>query len=256
MRRVSLLTVALVAGLSLAPHAQGDGGYRLVPNWPTLPAGMYFGLKDAPPPPATGSPDYRDAGLAFPDDFLFGSATASYQIEGAAQEDGRGPSIWDTFSHTPGKVIERRHGRRRRRPLPPARGRPRPDGRSRPRGLPLLDRVAAHPAHRARTRQPGGARLLRAPRRRAPRRAASDPSRPCTTGTCPRRSRTRAAGRTAPPPRRSPTMRASWGSASATASPCGRPSTSPGAAPTSATDPARTPPASWTARRRSRPCTT
>jgi DNA-binding beta-propeller fold protein YncE len=52
MRRVSLLTVALVAGLSLAPLAQGDGGYRLVPNWPTLPAGMYFGLKDAPPPPA------------------------------------------------------------------------------------------------------------------------------------------------------------------------------------------------------------
>jgi DNA-binding beta-propeller fold protein YncE len=52
MRRVSLLTVALVAGLSLAPRAQGDGGYRLVPNWPTLPSGMYFGLKDAPPPPA------------------------------------------------------------------------------------------------------------------------------------------------------------------------------------------------------------
>ncbi len=52
----------------------------------------------------TGSADYRDAGLTFPDDFLFGSATASYQIEGAVQEDGRGPSIWDTFSHTPGKV--------------------------------------------------------------------------------------------------------------------------------------------------------
>src|SRR5947208_7089422 len=32
--------------------AQGDGGYRLVPNWPTLPAGMYFGLKTPPPPPA------------------------------------------------------------------------------------------------------------------------------------------------------------------------------------------------------------
>ncbi len=52
-----------------------------------------------------GSPDYRDSGLRFPESFLFGSATASYQIEGAAQEDGRGPSIWDTFSRTPGKVL-------------------------------------------------------------------------------------------------------------------------------------------------------
>src|SRR6478735_6658839 len=52
----------------------------------------------------TGNADYRDSGLDFPADFLLGSATASYQIEGAATEDGRGPSIWDTFSHTPGKV--------------------------------------------------------------------------------------------------------------------------------------------------------
>jgi beta-glucosidase len=40
----------------------------------------------------------------FPEDFLWGVATASYQIEGAALEGGRGLSIWDTFSHTPGKV--------------------------------------------------------------------------------------------------------------------------------------------------------
>ena len=52
-----------------------------------------------------GTPDYRDSGLEFPADFVFGSATASYQIEGAAHEDGRGPSIWDTFSRTPGKVL-------------------------------------------------------------------------------------------------------------------------------------------------------
>jgi beta-glucosidase len=41
---------------------------------------------------------------AFPKGFLWGSATASYQVEGAVTEDGRGVSIWDTFSHTPGKT--------------------------------------------------------------------------------------------------------------------------------------------------------
>lgn len=45
-----------------------------------------------------------------PKDFLWGFATASYQIEGAASEDGRGPSIWDTFSHTPGKTADGKTG--------------------------------------------------------------------------------------------------------------------------------------------------
>ncbi|NCV82888.1 MAG: glycosyl hydrolase family protein [Actinobacteria bacterium] len=40
----------------------------------------------------------------FPKDFIWGAATSSYQIEGAAFEDGRGLSIWDTFCKTPGKV--------------------------------------------------------------------------------------------------------------------------------------------------------
>ncbi|WP_341717804.1 GH1 family beta-glucosidase [Micromonospora sp. FIMYZ51] len=42
--------------------------------------------------------------LRFPENFLWGAATAAYQIEGAARDDGRGESIWDTFSRTPGKV--------------------------------------------------------------------------------------------------------------------------------------------------------
>ena len=40
----------------------------------------------------------------FPPGFTWGAATAAYQIEGGAREDGRGPSIWDTFSRMPGKV--------------------------------------------------------------------------------------------------------------------------------------------------------
>lgn len=43
--------------------------------------------------------------MSFPEDFSWGSATASYQIEGAYQDGGRSMSIWDTFSHTPGKVV-------------------------------------------------------------------------------------------------------------------------------------------------------
>lgn len=48
--------------------------------------------------------DYRGELLGFPRTFMIGAATAAYQVEGAVRQDGRGPSIWDTYSHTPGRV--------------------------------------------------------------------------------------------------------------------------------------------------------
>jgi beta-glucosidase len=42
--------------------------------------------------------------LPFPQGFTWGAATAAYQIEGAVSADGRGPSVWDTFSHAPGNI--------------------------------------------------------------------------------------------------------------------------------------------------------
>ncbi|MFC7244691.1 GH1 family beta-glucosidase [Catellatospora aurea] len=50
------------------------------------------------------------AAVRFPAGFRWGAATASYQIEGAAADDGRTPSIWDTFARTPGKVFEGHSG--------------------------------------------------------------------------------------------------------------------------------------------------
>lgn len=47
---------------------------------------------------------------SLPADFIWGFATAAYQIEGAVNEDGRGPSIWDTFCKVPGKIANNGSG--------------------------------------------------------------------------------------------------------------------------------------------------
>ena len=63
-------------------------------------AATYAGV--ALPRFALGAP--LPSALNFPKGFLWGCATAAYQVEGGARDDGRGPSVWDTFSHTPGKT--------------------------------------------------------------------------------------------------------------------------------------------------------
>jgi beta-glucosidase len=45
--------------------------------------------------------------LSFPSNFLWGTATSAYQIEGAVNEDARGPSIWDRYAHTSGKILDK-----------------------------------------------------------------------------------------------------------------------------------------------------
>ncbi|GMA36681.1 glycoside hydrolase family 1 protein [Demequina litorisediminis] len=97
----------------------------------------------------------------FPDGFLLGAATASYQIEGGAHEGGRGTSIWDTFSATDGKVVGGDNGdvacdhfHRWEEDI---------DMMSEPgpRGLPLLDRLAARAAGRLGEFNPEGIAFYR-----------------------------------------------------------------------------------------------
>ena len=93
----------------------------------------------------------------FPAGFLWGAATAAYQIEGAVTDDGRGPSIWDTFAHDPGRYRDGDTGdvacdHYHRWPEDVALM-----ARARRGRLPLLHRLAAGPArrHAARSTRPG-----------------------------------------------------------------------------------------------------
>ena len=84
LTRRDLLRLSLLAG-TVAAFAPACGGSSDLRPSPTLAPGQRF---------------------AFPRHFVWGSATSAYQIEGATGEDGRGPSIWDTFCAEAGHIVD------------------------------------------------------------------------------------------------------------------------------------------------------
>jgi beta-glucosidase len=90
MHRRQLIQSALALGGSLV-----GGSLMAARSARGAPAGVTAVAGDAAAPAA---------GEAFPPGFLWGAATAAYQVEGAWQADGRGESVWDRFAHTPGKI--------------------------------------------------------------------------------------------------------------------------------------------------------
>jgi beta-glucosidase len=85
----------------------GAGAAAVSTSFPSLAAGSTAAASsrdsDSSIPASVGE-------LKFPNGFVWGSATASYQVEGAVKDDGRGVSIWDVFSHTPGKIHDGQNG--------------------------------------------------------------------------------------------------------------------------------------------------
>ena len=144
----------------------------------------------------TGSADYRDAGLSFPDGFLFGSATACVPDRGRRARGRPRPVHLGHVQPHARQGLERRHRRRRRTTTTTGTAsRPRADGRPRPRGVPVLDRVAAHPARPvAGAANEAGLDFYERLVDGLIARGHPARSRRSTTGICRRRSRTRAAG--------------------------------------------------------------
>ncbi|RXH73445.1 hypothetical protein DVH24_016267 [Malus domestica] len=77
-----------------------------------LGCAVTISAKPEPPKPNASSDAYQNFNrTSFPPDFMFGAAGAAYQFEGAAKEGGRGPSVWDTFTHKyPDKIKDRSNG--------------------------------------------------------------------------------------------------------------------------------------------------
>jgi beta-glucosidase len=76
----------------------------------TTAGSIALGLAASPTATAQAPKLAQPSAPRFPDGFYWGVATASYQIEGAWNEDGKGPSIWDTYAHTPGRIKNDENG--------------------------------------------------------------------------------------------------------------------------------------------------